>query len=102
MNKVYSLLGLARRARLISLGQDGCSEAIKKEKCKLLLIADNASDNTKEKFIKLCGRKNVSYVFFGDKESLGKAVGKDIVATIAVLDNDFSKAIIDKIGNISP
>ncbi|WP_425447481.1 L7Ae/L30e/S12e/Gadd45 family ribosomal protein [Dethiothermospora halolimnae] len=98
MNKIYSLLGLARRANLVSLGQDGCNQAIKRNKCKLLIIANDTSDNTKEKFIKLCDRKNVRYVFFGDKESLGQAIGRDIVAIISILDENFSKAIMDKIG----
>ena len=50
MNKIYSLLGLCQKAGKIVSGEVGCEAAIKNKTAKLLLLAEDASENTKKKF----------------------------------------------------
>lgn len=94
MDKVYSMLGLGKRARYIVSGDTACMQDIKKNKCNLLIIAKDSSDNTKDKFENVCKNRSINYVLFGNKESLGKAIGKDLTALISVSDYNFSKAIL--------
>ena len=64
-----------------------------KEETYLLLVAEDASGNTKKKFADSCHFYHVPYVEFGDKEMLGKAIGKEFRASVAVTNSGFAKAI---------
>lgn len=94
MNKFYSMLGLGMKAGYLKSGETGCEIAIKKRKCKLLIIASDASENTTNKFIKLSKRYGIKYIHFGDKSSLGSSIGKGLISSIAVCDDNFSKALL--------
>ncbi|WP_427338696.1 L7Ae/L30e/S12e/Gadd45 family ribosomal protein [Caloranaerobacter sp. DY30410] len=94
MNKFYSFLGLGMKAGYLKSGEMGCEIAIKKRKCKLLIIASDASENTKNKFIKLTKRYGIKHIIYGDKIALGSSIGKGLISTIAICDDNFSKAIV--------
>ncbi|WP_069649565.1 L7Ae/L30e/S12e/Gadd45 family ribosomal protein [Caloranaerobacter ferrireducens] len=94
MNKFYSLLGLCMKAGHLKFGEMGCEIAIKKRKCRLLIIANDASENTKNKFIKLTKRYGIKQIIYGDKDALGSSIGKGLISTIAICDDNFSKAIV--------
>lgn len=93
MDKLYSMLGLAKKAGCLKSGEMGCMEAIKKKNAILLFIATDASDNTKKKFINLSDNYEIKYIIYGNKELLGKSIGKDLISVIAILDNNFAKSI---------
>ena len=97
MDKVYSMLGLAKRARALISGETGCIQSIKRNECKLLILAEDASDNTKDKLISIAKKYKMEYVIFGNKSELAKAIGKEYTAAIAILDDNFTKAILDLI-----
>ena len=52
-NKVYGLLGLARRAGKISFGTESSIETIQKGKAKLVIVTTDSSDRTKNNFEEL-------------------------------------------------
>jgi len=54
MDSIYSMLGIGRKAGYLTIGETGCIQIIKREKCKLLIVASDASENTKSRFISLC------------------------------------------------
>jgi len=90
------MLGIGRKAGYLTIGETGCIQIIKREKCKLLIVASDASENTKSRFISLCNRYNVKYVMFGNKEGLGHSLGKDFSAVVAISDTKFAEAIDKK------
>ena len=49
-DKVISLLGLAERAGKIASGEFAAEKAVKTGKARLIIVAEDASDNTKKKF----------------------------------------------------
>lgn len=51
--KILGLIGLSAKARKVSFGADSVEMQIKKGKVKLLIIAKDSSQRTKEKFEKL-------------------------------------------------
>ena len=57
--KILGLIGLSARARKISYGADSVEIQLKKKKVKLIIVAEDASDRTKNKFIKLSNEYNV-------------------------------------------
>ncbi len=92
--KVYGYLGLAQRAGKIVSGEFSTEEAVKKAKAHLVLIAGDASNNTKKKFKNMCEYYQVPCYEFADKDSLGHAMGKEFRASLAVTDAGLSKAVI--------
>lgn len=94
-NKVWGTLGLAMKSGNIASGEFLTEEAIRARKAKLVLVAEDASDNTKKKFKNSCQYYHVPFVVFGDKEMFGKAIGKEFRASMAVLDPGFA-ALIEK------
>lgn len=95
-SKLYSFLGLMQRSGNIVSGDDGVEIDIKKAKCKLLIIAEDASDNTKKKFFNMAQYRNVPVIIFGTKEELGGAIGKSARAALSVRDDGFAREFINK------
>ena len=93
-NKVYSLLGLATRSRKTDSGEFMTEKAVKSGKAYLVIVADDASDNTKKEFTNMCHFYRVPICFYGTKDELGHAMGKEMRASLAVTDEGFSKSLI--------
>ncbi len=92
-NKVLSLLGLATRSRNVVSGGFATEQAIKSGKAYFVIIAEDASDNTKKKFSNMCEFYEVSYAYYGSKEVLGHAMGKEERTTLAVTEAGFADSI---------
>ena len=65
--KILGLIGLSARARKISFGADSVETQAKKGKVKLFIIAEDASERTKDKFNKLT---NISQFTFQHEKSV--------------------------------
>ena len=81
------------RAGRVKSGEFASLEAIRKHTAELVIISEDASDNTKKKFSDKCSYYNVPMIFFGNKEDLGHAIGKDVRTSLAVLDEGFAKTL---------
>ena len=97
-NKVLSLLGIAMRGRNLVSGEFQTLEAIKKGSAMLVVIAEDASDNTKKLFADKCSYYGVRQVCFGTKEGLGRAIGKDFRSSLGVCDAGLAEAIVKQLG----
>jgi len=100
MKKFLSMLGIGKKAGLIVSGEMSCIQSIKERKSKLLIIALDASNNTKKKFYSLCKKEKVKFIEIGLKEELGIAIGKGLTSVISVNDEAFSKALVKIIDEI--
>ncbi|MDE6923714.1 MAG: ribosomal L7Ae/L30e/S12e/Gadd45 family protein [Acetatifactor sp.] len=93
-NKVFSLLGIAMRGRNLVSGEHQTLEAVKKGSAMLVIIAEDASDNTKKLFSDKCSFYKVPVFRYGTKESLGRAIGKDMRSSVCVCDEGLADAMI--------
>lgn len=93
MNKILSMISMSKKAGKLISGEFLCENALKGKKANLLIIAEDASNNTKEKFHNMCFSKNVDYIIMFKKEELGNAIGGYQRATIAICDKGFAAAI---------
>ena len=96
--KILGLIGLAARARQIAFGADSVEIEIKKKQVYLVIIAEDSSQRTKDKFIKLSEEKNIPIVINGSIEELSKAIGKSNKAIIGIKNVNLSTQI-QKINN---
>ena len=92
-DKVLSLIGLAMKAGKCASGETMTESETKAGKAFLVIVARDASDNTKKKFRDMCKYYRVPICFYGDKDTLGHAMGKQFRASLAVLDEGFAKGI---------
>ncbi len=92
-NKLLSLIGLATKAGKVVSGEFATEKEIKSGRAWVAIIADDASDNTKKKFRNMCEFYKVPFYTYGDKITLGHAIGKEFRASLAVLDEGFAKGI---------
>lgn len=97
MIKILSQLGLCMKAGCLVAGEYMVEKVIKNGSACLVIIAEDASNNTKKKFINMCQYRNIEFIEFSDKSTLGHALGKDIRATIGICDEGFKKSILSKI-----
>ena len=93
--KILSLFGLATRAGKIASGEFQTETAVKSGTAFLVVIAKDASDNTKKLFQDKCSFYKIPIIFLGTKEELGHAIGKEYRASLAILDKGFAEAIIN-------
>lgn len=94
MNKIFSMVGLATRAGKTVAGEFSVEKAVKEQKAKLVIVSEEASDNTKKLFTNKCKYYDVPLFIYGSREELGNATGNKNRVSIAVLDSGFSKSII--------
>ena len=66
-NKVLSLLGLATKAGKVASGEFSTEKSVKSGRGFLVLVADDASQNTKKKFQNMCDFYEVPIYFIADK-----------------------------------
>lgn len=96
-NKIFSLIGLATKAGKIASGELSTEKAVKSGDASIVMVSEDASNNTKKMFSNMCTYYKVPIYFFGAKDSLGNAMGKEIRASLAVLDEGFAKAIVKQL-----
>lgn len=93
MKKVYAMLGMAMKAGKVASGEFSTEKNVKGGQAQLVLVSEDASDNTKKMFSNMCSFYKVPRCFCGTKEELGNAIGKAARASLAITDENFAKAV---------
>lgn len=92
--KILNLLGLATKAGKISSGEFMTEKSVKDGRASLVIVSEDASENTRKMFLNMCTYYKVPIYVFGKKEELGHAMGKELRASLAIVDTGFSKALV--------
>ncbi len=95
-NKISGLIGLAMKAGKVCFGADSVEENVMKKKVKLVIISEDSSERTKNKFIDICKKYNIPIITYGDIDSLSKAIGKSNKAILGIKDINFANSIQEK------
>ena len=97
-SKILGLIGLAARARKVSFGADSVELEAQKNKVYLIILAQDSSSRTKEKFQKISEKYNVPIIITQTIEDLSKAIGKNNKAILGIEDINLASEI-QKINN---
>ncbi len=97
ISKGLRTLGLASRAGKVTSGEMMAEKAIRGGKAYLLLLAEDASEATKKRFTDHASYYKVPYLFVSDKETLGRAIGKDYRAMAVVEDEKLAALIKEQL-----
>lgn len=93
-NKILSMLGLAMKAGRVKSGAFQTEDAVKSGKARIVIVACDASDNTRKDFRDMCCFYEIPFWEYSTKENLGRAIGKEERSSIAVCDEGFSKTLL--------
>lgn len=96
-NKVLSMVGLATKAGKTVSGEFATEKSVKSGKSYLVLVASDASENTRKKFQDMCTFYDVPVFFLADKIQLGKFCGKEFRASISIQDYNFADTILKQL-----
>lgn len=99
--KVFSYIGLAAKAGNLASGEFSTEKAVKAGKGKLVIIAEDASNNTKKMFANMCTYYKVPIYFFGEKTKLGHAIGKEFRASLVLLDKGLADVVEKQLNTIN-
>ena len=91
------MLGISPQSRSVASGEFSTEKAVKEGKAYLVLVAEDASANTKKMFRNMTDFYGVPMYEYGDKETLGHFIGKEFRASLAVTNEGLAHSIEDKI-----
>ncbi|MFL0246944.1 ribosomal L7Ae/L30e/S12e/Gadd45 family protein [Candidatus Clostridium stratigraminis] len=93
-DKFLQFLGIVKKSGNLVEGYNKCEEIIKSNKLFLIIISENCSSNTKEKFIRHCTNCSLPYVEAYNSKELGNAVGRDEINILGVTNKNMSDNLI--------
>jgi ribosomal protein L7Ae-like RNA K-turn-binding protein len=103
MNSTLHLLGIARKAGKLELGEEPTGAAARAKQAKLIVVARDAAENTFRRVRHFADAGNVLWVSVPfTKTELGGAVGRNSCAMLAVMDVGLASAIVQKLAAEDP
>ena len=94
MDRILSLLSLSAKGRNLVSGEFMAEKAIKEGTAKVVIVSEDASENTKKHFRDMRNYRKIPVFFYATKEELGKAIGREMRASLAVTDAGMAANII--------
>lgn len=88
-----SMIGLCYKSGCLKHGEFQVNEAIQRKKAKLVIIAEDASENTKIKTRAVADKHKMNVLEYADKYTLGRIIGKEERSLLAVCDSGFADKI---------
>lgn len=95
-----SMLGFAKKAGKIASGEGISLENIKKNKAKLIILANDASENTSKRIKDKAKYRNIEVIDILNRKEIGKAIGSEDRVVISVLDKGFAESLKKIMGGI--
>lgn len=96
IDNVLRMVGIATKAGKVASGEFMTENAVKSGIASLVIVAEDASENTKKKFQNMCEFYETPIRIYGIKDDLGHAMGKEFRASLAITDEGLAKAILKK------
>lgn len=95
------MLGLASKAGRLVSGEDVVRKSIRQNKVNLIIISEDASENTKKRFLNAAEFYKLPIVIWGQKELIGSSIGKSDRSVIGICDEGFQKSISSLLSDIT-
>ncbi len=96
-DKVLAMLGIAAKAGSVLSGEFSTEKAVKEGKAFLIIVASDASENTKKMFRNMTDFYEVPMYEYSNMEELGHCIGKEFRASLAIVNEGLAHSIEDKL-----
>ncbi len=98
MDKSLNLIGLAKKAGLLAVGEEPTGAAARARDARLILVAADAAENSVRRARHFADAGQCLWRRVGaDKDALGRAVGRTSCAMLAITDIGFALAVARKL-----
>ena len=102
-NGILSLLGLALRGGNLAVGEEPVEAAARARDARVLLVASDAADNTYRRVRHFADAGQCIWLRIPfTKAELGRAVGRNAAAVVAVTDIGLANAVVRKLAQLDP
>ena len=91
------MLGIAAKSGNVVSGEFSTEKAVKTGHAYLVIVSGEASDNTNKMFKNMTDFYEVPMYVFGTKEELGRCIGKELRASLAITDENLANAVENKL-----
>lgn len=91
------MLGMAQKAGKLVSGEFSVEKSVKSGRAHLVVVAADASGNTRKKFQDMCNFYDTPVAVYSSREQLGRAIGKEFRASVGVLDENFAHTVLKHI-----
>ena len=91
------MIGIAAKSGNVVSGEFSTEKAVKSGQAFLVIVSEEASDNTTKMFTNMTNFYEVPLYRFGTKEELGRCIGKEFRASLAITDENLAKAVETKL-----
>ena len=88
------LLGMAQAAGKVVSADPEVEGALYKNKVRLLILAEDATDRVRKKYRQEAEINEVTLITALNRDDIGQALGKSPRGIVAVLDNGFKKSVL--------
>lgn len=95
--KIHSYLGFARKSRNLISGYNSCLHALKKGNVHLVIVTEDISEKTIEKFKYISESANVEFRVYGNLDTMGEFTGESGRGVFAICEENLAKAIVKEI-----
>ena len=94
---VLSMIGIAAKSGNVVSGEFSTEKAVQTGHAYLVIVSAEASGNTKKSFCNMTDFYHVPCYCYGSKEALGRCIGKELRASLAVTDENLAKSVEKKL-----
>ena len=91
------MLGIAAKSGSVVSGEFSTEKAVKTGHAYLVIVSEEASANTNKVFTNMTDFYEVPMYVFGTKEELGRCIGKEFRASLAITDENLANAVENKL-----
>ena len=103
MDSALRLLGIARKAGRVEVGEEPAGAACRARQARLLLVAADAADNSVRRAAHFAEAGKVPWLKAPwDKGTMGGAVGRSACAMLALTDAGLAAALAEKLAQADP
>lgn len=92
-DRILQMIGLAKKAGKCYSGEYKVEDLVKRCEARLVIVAKDASEQTKKHYTDMCAYRDIPLCFYGTKEDIGKFTGKDQRAAACITDDGFAGKI---------
>lgn len=100
--RALSLLGIALRGGRLKVGTSAVKEGARAGEIAAAVVAADAGGNARGRVLPLLEAVGVPVAEAGDRESLGRALGRDRVVVVGVTDLGLGREVMEALGGSAP
>jgi ribosomal protein L7Ae-like RNA K-turn-binding protein len=96
--QIENIIAIGFASKRCSIGYESCLQSIYQKNSKIIIVAQDAGNATKDKFSRLAEKKKIIYIELLTKNEIAAALKKSgVVSVVSIEDKNLANALIKEI-----